>query len=90
MLTGNTISLALVDDHNLFRKGLISLIEMTDLGTRILFEADNGIDLQQKLNPENLPDIILMDIHMPKMDGFESVKWLKKTILKLKCSWYPW
>jgi len=84
MLPQNTISLALVDDHNLFRKGLISLIEMTDLGPRILFEADNGIKKKKKLNPENLPDIILMDIHMPKMDGFESVKWLKKNYPQVK------
>ncbi len=70
-------TLAMVDDHKLFRKGLISLIEMVNSNYHILFEADNGIDLQQKLNATNQPDIILMDINMPGMDGFASVQWLK-------------
>lgn len=70
------IKLAVVDDHVLFRKGLISLIEMVDPIYTISFEADNGIDLQKKINKENCPDLILMDINMPGMDGFGSVKWL--------------
>ncbi|MBC7935794.1 MAG: response regulator transcription factor [Rhizobacter sp.] len=72
------ISIALVDDHKLFRKGLLGLIEMVDNNIDILFEADNGIDMQKKLVPDNLPDIILMDINMPDMDGFESAAWLNK------------
>jgi DNA-binding NarL/FixJ family response regulator len=68
--------LALVDDHKLFRKGLINLIELVCSDCVILFEADNGLDLQQKLNKGNEPDILLMDINMPKMDGFATVAWL--------------
>ncbi len=68
--------LALVDDHKLFRKGMVSLIEMVCSDCLILFEADNGFDLQQKINTANQPDIILMDINMPGMDGFEAVEWL--------------
>ena len=71
-----TVNLALVDDHTLFRKGLISLIEMVSSHYTILFEADNGLELQQKLDLNNQPDIILMDISMPGMDGFASVQWL--------------
>lgn len=71
------IKLALVDDHTLFRKGLISLIEMVNNDAQILFEADNGIELQQKIQESNQPDIVIMDINMPGMDGFESVQWLK-------------
>ncbi|MEP7108538.1 MAG: response regulator transcription factor [Ferruginibacter sp.] len=70
--------LALVDDHTLFRKGLINLIEMVCHDCVILFEADNGADLQQKLTKNNEPDIILMDINMPQMDGFSSVQWLNE------------
>lgn len=71
-----SMRLALVDDHTLFRKGLISLIEMVCNDCIILFEADNGKDLQQKLTIANEPDIILLDVNMPHMDGFETVQWL--------------
>jgi two-component system, NarL family, invasion response regulator UvrY len=70
-------SLALVDDHKLFRKGLISLIKMVNADYTILFEADNGMDMQKKVDPSNQPDIILLDINMPGMDGFACVQWLK-------------
>lgn len=70
------ITIALVDDHNLFRKGLAGLVQMADKNIRIIFEADNGFDMQKKIVQQNPPDIILMDVHMPEMDGFESVKWL--------------
>ena len=69
-------TLALVDDHTLFRKGLISLIEMAGNDYSILFEAANGADLQKKINSQHQPDLILMDINMPGMDGFSSVQWL--------------
>lgn len=72
------VKLALVDDHTLFRKGLISLIDMAYSNYTILFEADNGNDMQQKIDKNNLPDIILMDVNMPGMDGFASVKWLNE------------
>ncbi|MES1249933.1 MAG: response regulator transcription factor [Chitinophaga rupis] len=74
------VKLALVDDHNLFRKGLIKLINLADKENKyhILFEADNGNDLKEKLNQRALPDIVLMDIDMPEMDGYESVEWMRK------------
>ncbi len=78
------VKLALVDDHTLFRKGLISLIDLAYSNYTILFEADNGIDLQQKIDKNNLPDIILMDINMPGMDGFAAVKWLNEKYPNIK------
>ncbi len=78
MSTGLKLKVALVDDHRLFRKGLLSLLEMISGEIEVLFEADNGIDMQRKLRPAQLPEIILMDISMPEMDGFESVGWLNK------------
>lgn len=76
--------LALVDDHRLFRKGLISLIEMVCTDCEILFEADNGVDLQQKLIKGKEPDIILMDVNMPQMDGFATVQWLNENYPLIK------
>ncbi|GAC1383575.1 MAG: response regulator transcription factor [Ginsengibacter sp.] len=72
------VKLALVDDHTLFRKGLISLINMVDNHYQILFEADNGLDMQKKIDKKNLPDLILMDVNMPDMDGFASVAWINE------------
>jgi two-component system invasion response regulator UvrY len=78
------VRLALVDDHTLFRKGLISLIEMVSGNYSIVFEADNGLQLQDKLDKNNQPDIILMDINMPGMDGFASVQWLNEKFPLIK------
>jgi DNA-binding NarL/FixJ family response regulator len=79
--TLNTLNIAIVDDHNLFRKGLIKLIYLGNVQNRynILFEADNGHDLQEKMKQVPFPDIILMDIDMPDMNGFEAVEWLQRT-----------
>ncbi len=73
------IQLALVDDHNLFRKGLEKLVNMRNESDMysILFEAENGKALQEKIKSTGVPEIIFMDIDMPDMDGFETVRWLK-------------
>lgn len=68
--------IALVDDHTLLRNGLTSLIE--SIGNTVLFESNNGKEFLEKLNKDNLPDIVLMDINMPEMDGFETTQWLKQ------------
>ncbi len=84
MASATSIKLALVDDHKLFRKGLTNLIEMVNKNCIILFEAVNGLDLQKKLDKNNVPDIVIMDINMPGMDGFASVQWLKETYPQVK------
>lgn len=71
-----TVTIGLVDDHKLFRKGLISLIEMVGNHYTVSFEADNGLDLQEKLKKTSAPDIIILDINMPGMDGYETITWL--------------
>jgi two-component system, NarL family, invasion response regulator UvrY len=69
-------SIVLVDDHSLLRMGLASLVESQ--GNTVLFEADDGKEFVEKLDPNNLPHIVLMDINMPEMDGFETTQWLKQ------------
>lgn len=70
------IKVAMVDDHVLLRKGLGSLI--TDLGYEVHLECSNGRDLINKIDGDNLPDVILMDINMPVMNGYETTFWLTK------------
>lgn len=73
----------LVDDHVLLRNGLASLIESFGKYT-VLFQADNGKQFIEKLQPGMLPDIILMDINMPVMDGYETSLWLKEHYPRVK------
>ena len=70
-----SIKVALVDDHQLFRKGIAELIN-SFANYFILFEASSGLELQEKISPTNLPDIIIMDVNMPGMDGFQTMSWL--------------
>lgn len=73
----------LVDDHILLRNGLASLINSFGSYT-ILFEANNGKDFIKNLDKAQLPDIVLMDINMPEMDGYETCLWLKNNYPDVK------
>jgi two-component system, NarL family, invasion response regulator UvrY len=67
---------ALVDDHILLRNGLANLIR--NFGDYdVLFEANNGKQLLAQLDCGIIPDIVLLDINMPEMDGYETAAWLK-------------
>ena len=73
-----THTIAIVDDHLLIAKALGAIIENFDHFT-VLFEAGHGRELIEKLKQKkNIPDIILLDISMPVMDGFELAERLRK------------
>ncbi|HEX7845730.1 MAG TPA: response regulator transcription factor [Chitinophagaceae bacterium] len=68
--------IALVDDHSLLRGSLASLINSFE-GFSVSFEADNGKDFIAQLQKFPAPDIVLLDITMPEMNGFETAAWIK-------------
>ena len=72
-----SILIGIVDDHSIFRKGLIRLIHQFD-NCRVVLEVGNGIELQEELKKEAVPDIILLDLRMPLMNGHEILDWLQK------------
>ncbi len=71
------IKVALVDDHRIFRNGLARIVNKYP-GYQVLLEADNGQDLIKKISKKFKPDIILMDINMPIMDGPATARWLQQ------------
>jgi DNA-binding NarL/FixJ family response regulator len=68
--------IALVDDHTMFRKGLAVLIGLFP-GYKVLMDVANGQEFIDQLDPDQLPDIVLLDIHMPIMDGYSTAAWLR-------------
>ena len=72
-----------MDDHVLLRSGLASLIR--GFGEfDVLFEACSGRDLIRQLQCFRRPDIVLLDINMPDMDGFETACWLRRNYPEIK------
>ncbi len=78
----NTV--VIVDDHLLFAESLERLIDsFTDYN--VLFHAKNGVDLQHKLSQQQiLPQILLLDINMPIMNGFETMEWLTENYPEIR------
>jgi two-component system invasion response regulator UvrY len=72
------IKLALADDHTLFRKGVEELIDDFD-NMEVLYSVVNGKELLQKLEAAPvLPDVCLLDINMPLMNGFDTAVNIKQ------------
>ncbi len=71
------IRLVVIDDHALFRRGLISLLqEMQDF--QVAGEASNGREALQVIE-ETRPDVVLLDINMPVMNGIEALGEIHKS-----------
>ena len=67
----NPIRIALVDDHALFRNGLKLLLSDR---FSVVMEAQNGKEFVDNLTPDNAPDVVLMDISMPVMNGIDAAQ----------------
>lgn len=75
----STTYIALVDDHVLLRSGLAALINSFN-DYQVLFEADNGEDFIRQVQQHPPPAIVLLDITMPRMNGYETAAWIKTNL----------
>jgi two-component system, NarL family, invasion response regulator UvrY len=82
MKNNEVISVAIAEDHTLVRKAFIDMINSFE-NFKIIIEASNGAQLVEQVKADNLPDVVLMDIHMPDMDGFEAMNLIKNKFPKL-------
>lgn len=81
---GKKIKIILVDDEVLFRKGISFLIAREE-NMEVIFEASNGLELIAFLNDDNpKPDIVIMDLKMPFLNGIEATKIIHKDFPKIK------
>lgn len=77
-------TIVIVDDHLLIAKALEGIIDNFE-GFEVIDVAENGKDMIDKFeNGQKIPDIILLDISMPIMNGFETASWLKENHPNIK------
>lgn len=76
------IHVAIADDHKIFRDGIkLALSNRSDL--KVVWEAEDGKDLLHKIRIKK-PDVLLMDIRMPEIDGLNAIELLRKEYEDIK------
>lgn len=76
------IKVLIADDHQLFREGLVNLL-FSAPDIEVIAQAENGLEAIE-MSKNLKPDVILLDIAMPKMNGIEAARELKKVMPNLK------
>lgn len=79
----NEIKLIIADDHELFRNGLAELLRKHD-DIKIVKSVGDGIEFMELIHSQFEADIVLLDITMPNMDGFQVLKELKASNSDIK------
>ncbi|MBA4852612.1 response regulator transcription factor [Emticicia sp. BO119] len=78
----SNIRIAVVDDHSLFRKGMISILQQVS-DFEVVMEATNGLEFLHKL--QNTPvDVVLMDLQMPQLDGTKATEIIREKFPHVK------
>lgn len=68
--------IALADDHAVLRSGLAELLKKMEY--EVPFECSNGDELIKRLAAGDVPDLVLLDINMPVMNGFDTADWIRE------------
>ncbi|MCS3797182.1 response regulator transcription factor [Niastella sp. OAS944] len=77
-----TIKVAFADDHTMIRECLYNCLTLW--GYSVIIQACNGKNLLDQISDENMPDICILDINMPELDGYETIKILSKSWPQIK------
>ncbi len=73
----STTTIAIADDHQLLAQALSELVQKFE-GYDVLYVAENGRDLIERFPKQGIPEILLLDVNMPEMDGFETATYLQQ------------
>ncbi|MDE3214530.1 MAG: response regulator transcription factor [Bacteroidota bacterium] len=76
MALSSIIKVAIADDHKIFRDGIKMALASRD-NLKVIWEAEDGKDLMHKIDIKK-PDVLLMDIRMPEIDGINAISMLRK------------
>lgn len=71
------IKVAMVDDHVLLRNALCLLINNSGK-CKVIYEASNGLEFIKKIDKDNFPDVVILDLNMPEMNGHETASYLQQ------------
>ncbi|MFN5913689.1 MAG: response regulator [Chitinophagaceae bacterium] len=77
------IKVALADDHILLRNALASMINKNEK-LKVIFEATNGKELIEQFKSNIIPDVVILDLNMPHMNGYETANFLNKNYPEVK------
>ncbi len=70
-------TIVIIDDHILIANALSSIIS-NFIQFEVLYVCEGGLDFQEKLTSHKKPDMVLLDVSMPIMDGFQTAAWIKE------------